>query len=175
MVWQGTIDGPSEIVRVQIPVPQDWLAHAKHPYLRLVLSWDSPVNAAVNKIWASRKVNAQLRVGPDRDALRSSRTGHNSYPLVDRLYDLKRLPDDIKPSGDMWLLEISYSIIADHYPAIDFSPMQRVAFAAELFDEDEEPLSPQSAIQALPIAKTMQRLSVTAVPVRNLVALRSLR
>jgi hypothetical protein len=173
LVWQGTIDSPSDIVRVQIPIPKEWLAHAKQPHLRLVLSWDSPVNAAVHHIWASRKVNAQLRAGPDTEALRSSRTGHNSYPLVDRLYDLKRLPANVKPLDDLWLLELSYNIIADQYPAIDFSPIQRVAFAAELFDQDEKPVSPQPAIQALPIATTMQRLSVTAVPIRNLVAIKS--
>jgi hypothetical protein len=173
LVWQGTIESPSDIMRVQIPIPKEWLAHAKQPHLRLVLSWDSPVNAAVHHVWASRKVNAQLRVGPDMEALRSIRTGHNSYPLVEKLYDLRRLPGNIKPAEDLWLLEISYSIIADQYPAIDFSPLQRVAFAAELLDQDEKPVSPQPAIQALSIATTMQRLSVTAVPIRNLVAIKS--
>lgn len=159
-------------LRVQVPVPQEWLAHAKAPHMRLVVSWDSPVNAAVNHIWASRKVNVQLRARPETEAIRSSRTGHFSYPLTERLYDLNRLPEGVKPQGDSWLLEISYGIIADYYPGIDFSPIQRVAFAAELIDLSEEPHSAQLAMQALPAAPTMQRLSAAAVPIRNLVAIK---
>jgi hypothetical protein len=67
----------------------------------------------------------------------------------------------------MWLLQIDYKQIAEYYPGIDFSPQQRVAFAAELYDQSEKPVSPQSALQALPIAATMNRLSVTPTIVRT--------
>ena len=176
MVWQGTIDNPDDIVRVQIPVPLKWLQDARQPHMRLVVSWDSPVNAAVHDVWASRKVSAQLRVVPDRKkkAVVGSRTGHASYPWIDRLYNLSKLStDNGVPAEDNWLLELSYVNIADYYPAIDFSPIQRVALAAELFDRDEKPISPQEAVQALPIASTLQRLSVTAVPVRSMIAIKS--
>ena len=102
-----------------------------------------------------------------------SRGGHKSYPLLDRTYDLRRLPDDVQIDGDMWLLELMYEQIADYFPGIAFSPQQRVSFAAELFDSGEQPTSPQSALQALPIAQTMTRLSILPAAVRTPVVLRS--
>lgn len=75
---------------------------------------------------------------------------------------------------DAWIVELSYTEIAEYYPAIEFSPQQRVSFAAELRDVAENPVSPQAAIQALPVALTMVRLGLPvriAVPI----ALRSRR
>jgi len=173
ILWQGVLDAPGEVARVQLPVPKDWLAEAKAPHLRLVLSWDSPVNAAVEYLWASRKVNSQLRVRPDTKALTSSRTGHKTYPLVERAYDLRRLPDDVQPADDLWLLEFSNEQAAEYYPGLVFSPQQRLAFAAELYDQCEEPVSPQPMLQALPAAASMTRFSAGANVIRTPVVVRT--
>jgi len=74
---------------------------------------------------------------------------------------------------DLWLLELSYEQAAEYYPAIDFSPQQRLAFAAELFDEAEQPVSPQAMLQALPVASSMTRFSVGAGPIRNPIVLKN--
>lgn len=175
MLWQGMIDGPDDIVRVQVPIPQVWLEQAGKPKLRLVVAWDSPVNAAARDVWASRKVTAHLRPRPrpEGKALHGTMGGHVSYPLIDRTYDLKRLPAGVRIDGDMWLIELSYDQMADYCPAIAFSPQQRVSFAAELFDESEEPVSPQAMLQALPIAQTMQRLSIPQAAVQTPIVLRT--
>ena len=73
----------------------------------------------------------------------------------------------------MWLLEMSYDEIADYYSGIDFTPQQRVAFAAELFDGGEDPVTPQPAMQSLPLAATMARLSVPPTILRTPVVLKS--
>ncbi len=66
----------------------------------------------------------------------------------------------------MWLLEMAYDNIAPYPPGMDFDPRQRVAFAAEIYDADEDPVDPHPAIQALPIANSMIRLSVQPDAVR---------
>jgi Subtilase family len=176
IMWQGILDGPGEIVRVQLPVPTEWRAAAAAPRLRIVVAWDSPVNAAVEKLWASRKIGIQLRVRLGTEALTGSRGGHKShktYPLIERIYDLNRLPEDVVPADDLWLLEFSYEPAAEYYPGFTFSPQQRLAFAAELYDDGEAPLSPQATLQALPAAATMVRFSAGAIGIRNPVILRT--
>ena len=64
-------------------------------------------------------------------------------------------------------LPFTYEEIAPYPPATDFDPRQRVAFAAELVDQGESPVDPQTAMQALPIAPTMTRLSIQPVPIRS--------
>jgi len=172
-LWQGVLDNPAEVARVQLPIPKTWLQNATQPRLRLVVSWDPPVNAAVSDLWASRKVSAQLRVRLDTKALHSSRTGHKTYPLIDRTYDLDKLPEGVTLQDDSWLLELAYEQIAEYYLGIAFAPQQRVAVAAELFDEAETPISPQSFLQSLPIAPTMNRFSVGTQVVRNPIALKN--
>jgi hypothetical protein len=166
LVWQGVLDGPSDHAKVQVPIPKDWIQKATVPSLRIVIAWDSPVNAAVRGLWACRTLDAQLRPRPDAPAITASHRTHRSYPILDRTYNLRRLPAGVSITGDMWMLGISYKQIADYYPGIDFSPQQRVAFAAELFDESEHPESPQPALQALPIAASMNRLSIPPAIVR---------
>jgi hypothetical protein len=166
-LWQGVLDGPRDLARIQIPVPLDWLAEADQPRLRLVGSWDSPVNAAAEDVWACRHVSAQLRLAPDGGALHSSRTAHRSYTTFERIFDLTAFPKDEEPADDLWLLELSYEQIAEYSTAIEFSPQQRAAFAIELFDASEEPVSPQEAVQALPIAATLNRLSVPSTLLRT--------
>lgn len=160
LLWQGLLEGPGEIARITVPIPKNWYDQARKPVMRLVVSWDSPVNAAVAGLWATRKVSVQLKASPDSLALQGTRRGHASYPLIDRLYDLQKLPKGVTISGDMWLLELSYEQTADYHLGMVFTPQQRVAFAAELFDEAEAPVSPQAALQALPAAVTMTRLSI---------------
>ena len=75
--------------------------------------------------------------------------------------------------GDAWTLEFSYSKIAayaaGHFP----SPAQRVAFAAEIWDEAEEPVEPHSFVQGLPIASTLVQLSNTSAWLPQVVAITS--
>lgn len=73
----------------------------------------------------------------------------------------------MQAEGDMWLLEFAYEEIAAYPPGLDFDPQQRVAFAAELVDFGQSQADPQPAIQSLPNAHLMNRLSIQPVPVRN--------
>lgn len=173
LLWQGLLEGPGELARITVPIPKTWYDQAQQPHFRLVVSWDSPVNAAVTGLWATRKVSAQLKASPDTAALHGTRGGHASYPLIDRTYDLRKLPKGVTVAGDMWLLELSYEQIADYHLGMVFTPQQRVAFAAELFDNaDNNPISPQTALQALPAAKTMTRLSIPPQSIKTPVVVR---
>jgi hypothetical protein len=89
--------------------------------------------------------------------------------MIDRKYDLRKLPKGVKVEGDIWLIELSYDQIADYHSAITFNPQQRVA---EIYDDSDAPESPQSAVQALPAALTMTRLSVQARPIASPVVVR---
>jgi hypothetical protein len=81
---------------------------------------------------------------PDDEAVRPTRGGHPSYPLIIREYKLNRFkPDGNKPAGgDLWLLEFSCEEVASYPSGADFDPSQRVAFAAELKDLGEKPVNP---------------------------------
>jgi hypothetical protein len=175
ILWQGHIESPSDIVRVQLPIPLDWLAEANDPVLRLIVCYDSPVNEAANETWACRKVSPILHLGPDAASVRAPSGGHGSYPIIDRRYKLNRFkPDGEKAAeGDMWLLELSYDEIAPYPSAMDFDPRQRVAFVAQLFDHGEEPIDPQSAMQALPITASMSRLSIQPTAIRSPIIIRT--
>lgn len=161
LLWQGVLDHNKDIARVQIPIPRDWLQKAQKASLRLVWAWDSPVHDAALDVWACRRVHAVLKPQPSGAAVHGSRGAHASYPLVDRTFDLssERLAEKkIVPTDDAWLVELWYEDTAEYSPGIEFSPQQRVAFAAELFDAAETPTSPQAAIQKLPAAATMIEL-----------------
>ena len=142
----------------------------------MVICSDPPVNDSPSS-WACRHVSAYLlpKPRPDAKALRRPRGEHTSFPVIIRDYDLA----SYKPGqengveNDMWALEFSYDEIAPYLAGTDFDPRQRVAFAAELFDHGAEPVSPQDALQALPIAATMNRLSIQATPVRSPIILRA--
>jgi hypothetical protein len=94
---------------------------------------------------------------------------------LDRTYNLSRYkPDSAKAAeDDMWLLQLSYDEIATYAPGMDFDPRQRVAFAAELYDAGKDPVDPQHAMQALPIASSMNRFSVQPTPIRSPIILRT--
>jgi hypothetical protein len=115
----------------------------------------------------------QLHPDVDGTSVTGSQGQHSSYPLSDRWWDLsaERLQrKKIAVSGDDWALTIRYEEIADAGSTLTFTPQQRVAFAAELVDVAEDPVSPQAHVQALPITQTMvslgtvlSRLSVPVV------------
>jgi hypothetical protein len=156
-VWQGILEGPDDIAQIHLPIPKAWVGAAELPMLKVVLAWSSPVNAALREVWASRKVEIKLRPGSGAKAIHPTRSLiPKSYPLNSRLYPLKRH----ETKYDMWVLEVSYTEIGEYFSAITFTPQQRVAFAAELLDEGPRRVSPQSYIQSMPIATTMDRLSI---------------
>ena len=174
MIWQGVLEDEKDIARVQVPIPADWWKEAEDPFLRLVVVWDPPVNAAVKHLWATRDVSARLKVHPDAKAQHTSKVKpHGSYPLLERLFNLRNLPAGTNVEGDFWLMEIAYEQTADYHPAMTFPPQQRVAFAAELFDRGQRRLSPQSALQALPATQTMTRLTVPPSIARLPIVLRT--
>ena len=174
MIWQGVLEDEKDIARIQIPIPTDWLNEADGPHLKLIVVWDPPVNAAVKHLWATRHVSARLRMHPEAPAQRTSTVkSHGSYPLLERLYDLRKIPEGFTVEGDMWLIEISYEQIAAYHPAMTFPPQQRVAFAAELEDRGQRRLSPQSALQSLPATKTMTRSTVPPTVARLPIVLKT--
>ena len=122
LMWQGLLEGPGEVARVTIPIPAAWLAQATQPRMRLVVSWDAPVNAAVSGLWATRRLSALLKPAPDSRALLGTKGGHPSYPVIDKEYDLHKLPAGVTVAGDMWLLEFSYEQIADYHVGMVFTP-----------------------------------------------------
>ena len=93
--------------------------------------------------------------------------------MSDRVYDLKSLPDGVSVTDDLWVLEVSYEDAAEYYPGLDFNPQQRVGLAAELYDENETPTSPQPMLQALPVVASMTRLSISPQIVRTPVVVKS--
>lgn len=174
MIWQGVLEDEKDIARVQVPIPSDWLKEASEPHLKLIVAWDPPVNAAARNLWATRNLTAQLRTHPEVRALRASAfKGHGSYPILERLYNLRRLPGDVKVEGDSWLIEIAYHQIAEYQAAMSFPPQQRVAFAAELVDLGPRQVSPQPHLQELSISKTMTRLTTPPSATRLPVVLRT--
>jgi len=175
VMWQGILESPKDIARVQLPMPRDWLKRAEQPILRLVWAWDPPVHHAVIDLWACRHVQSVVRPVAEGRGLSGSRGAHTSYPLVERTFDVSwaKLKDaGLVPEDDTWIVEVSYEEKAEYYPGIEFSPQQRVAFAAELVDVGEAPMSPQEAIQKLPIAATMIQLGVPRTRIANPVVIK---
>jgi hypothetical protein len=174
MIWQGVLEDEKDIARIQVPIPSDWLKESSEPYLRMIVCWDPPVNEAVKHLWATRDVTAKLRTHPEATALRASTVqAHGSYPLIERSFNLRKLPSGVKVEGDSWLIEIAYTQIAEYLAAMSFPPQQRVAFAAELVDLGPKKLSPQPHLQALTVTKTMTRLTVPPTATRLPVILRT--
>lgn len=175
ILWQGYIESSRDKVRVQLPIPRDWLAEASDPLLRIVICADPPVNAAAHQVWACRKVVPVLHASADGRGVTAPRGGHPSFPAIDRTYKLSRYkPDGDAPApDDLWLLELSYEEIAPYPPGMEFNARQRVAFAAELLDAGAAAADPQAAMQDLPIAQTMTRLSVQATPIRSPIIIRT--
>ena len=175
ILWQGHIESQRDKVRVQLPIPLEWLAEAEKPVLRLVVCSDTPVNEAAQGSWACRKIVPRLYLGPDAQSATAPRGSHPTFPVIDRHYALDRYkPGEKKAAeGDLWLLEISYDEIFPYPPGMDFDPRQRVAFAAELFDQGAAAVDPQSAMQALPIASTLNRLSIQPTAIRTPIVIKT--
>jgi hypothetical protein len=171
MVWQGVLNGPEDKARVQVPIPREWLGQASLPSLRVIAAWESPVNEAVEHVWASRKIEVRLRPTASSRALVPRGKAHASYPILDRTYELAKAKG-FGPNGDAWLLEVSYVEIAAYTATVEFSPHQRVGIAMELVDHGERSVSPQAAMLALPQAVTMTRLTVPENRVANPIVVR---
>lgn len=175
ILWQGVLEGAKDIARVQLPIPKVWLTTAESPRLRLIWSWDSPVHDAVVDIWACRRVNALLKPSTSAPSVRGSRGSHPSYPIIDREFDLsaKKLAEKkVQVDDDLWIVEITYEETAEYYPGIEFSPQQRLGLAAELYDANEKPTSPQESLQKLPVTATMVNLGVPKTRISNPVVIK---
>lgn len=177
MIWQGVLEDDKDIATIKVPIPREWLQAAERPRLRLLLAWDPPANAAVRDLWITRSASAKLKRNadaPSQHPSRSKQTVH--YTILERSYDLQKRPKGSNPDDDedIWLVEVEYTQIAEYHPAMIFPPQQRVAFAAEIFDEGEARISPQSSLQSLPITQSMTRLSVPPAVARMPVVLRTL-
>lgn len=168
-VWQALLESAGSTARVAIPVPNEWRQMAKMPLLRLVVSWLTPVNAALCDLWACRKVTAQLRTSHDPKAnpLRfRGRATYSTYPLIDRTYEIgtdKLESQHIENAEDLWTLSITYEDIGPTPLGMAFAPQQRVGVVIELRDDVQEPTSPQPAIVSLNVPP-MTHLSNIPVP-----------
>jgi len=166
-VWQGVIAHEDDLVRVQLPVPVAWIDQATSPQLQLCIAWDAPVCAAAESEWSCRDVKITIRPGPEADAADGSRGRIRGYPLFKRTWKLDKALAKARKKEvadtDLWIIEFSYSQIAAYAAGHTVPLSQRVAFAAEIWDEAETPLEPHSFVQSLPIASTLIRLSNTSV------------
>jgi hypothetical protein len=161
-VWQGVIAHEDDLVRVQLPIPVAWIGQASSPQLQLCVAWDSPVCAAAATQWSCRDVEITIRPGPEAGALRGSKGRTLGYPLYKRTWKLDKARQKNVVESDLWMLEFKYSQVAAYAAGHVVTPFQRVAFAAEIWDESETPLDPHGYVQSLPIAPTLIRLSNTS-------------
>lgn len=174
-VWQTVLQAPETVARVRVPVPLEWLKNAGQPRFRVVASWNGPVNMALADSWACRKVGIRVRPFGAKEALRGGGRAHGGYPLIDRNFDIH--PDNLEPeftlTDELWVLEADYEEIGEYPPGMTISPQQRIGAVIELVDEAEAPVSPQSYVQALPIAAELDRLSAMATPLMTPIAIRT--
>ena len=174
-LWQGCIENEGDLLTVELPLPGAWVGAARNPVMRLVCAWDTPVNSAIEHVWACRRVEVTLRTSPEADALRPSSNNPLGYPLAEKTYTLANYAAQRIADRDLCLMELSYTHQGmAEYPAgvVDFSPQQRVAVAYELWDDSEEPISPHAHVQSLPVANTLDRLSI-ATAVRQAISIRT--
>ncbi|MEO7318130.1 MAG: S8 family serine peptidase [Chthoniobacteraceae bacterium] len=165
--WQGFAERAGDKLRVRIPIPSDWLRSAVAPQLRICIAWDSPVNSVADS-WACRDVSLTLCATEDANgASGSRRKAPSGYPLYSRTWDLRKAAEKTPPSDEFWIVEMSYEQIAAYAAGHVPTPIQRIAFAAELRDHGESPLSPQPFVQKLPIAAEMTRFSAAPIPSRQ--------
>lgn len=157
--WQGIIASENEQLTVELPVPGSWVRAANAPKLRLIGAWDTPVNHAAESIWACRSVSITLRPADGEKALNSKNArGSSRYTLVGKEFEL---PASMVNS-DVCLMELKYSTsqMAPSPGGLIISPQQRIGIAFELIDESENPVSPHYFIQSLPVAESLNRLSL---------------
>ena len=161
--WQGFSERAGDKLRVRIPIPKAWLAAAAAPQLRICIAWDTPVNSAVES-WACRDVSLTLRATEESKSASGTQRKASNYPLYCRIWNLRDAEAKTPPSDDFWIVEMSYEQIAAYAAGHIPTPLQRIAFAAELRDIGEIPQSPQSFIQQIPAAQEMTRFSTVALP-----------
>lgn len=158
-LWQGILDEEGQLLTVEIPLPGKWIERAERPELCLIAAWDTPVNHALEEVWACRKVNVTLRGEDGADAMRQrTKARGRAYPLFQRVYHLEKAHSE----RDACLLELSYTTQGmAPLPAgdLNFSPQQRIAVAYSLVDRGQVPVSPHRFVQELPVAATLNRLS----------------
>lgn len=175
MIWQTVLPSAGAVSRVQFPVPTSWIQTATAPKLRVVASWNTPVNAALSESWACRKVGIKVRPFGGEKALLGGGTAKGGYPLIDRKFDVQTglLSDaGFTVTDALWVIEVDYEEIGEYPPAMIITPQQRVGVVIELWDESETPTSPQSAIQSLPISMQMDRLGLLRVPLQTPVTIK---
>jgi len=162
LVWQGTLEDPTAVARIRVPVPPGWLATANQPSLRVVCAWNTPVSAAAPEVWASRHVTMHLKPTLGADTIRGKGKSHRTYPLIDRVWRLTSAesdqPDSALSSAE-WVIELFYEDVGPYPTTLLVTPQQRVSLVMELFDDSNDPVSPQEELQKLPIANTMIRLA----------------
>lgn len=161
-IWQGVIAHEDDLARVQLPIPIAWIEQAASPQLQLCVAWDTPVCAAAENQWSCRDLKVTIRPGPEADALHGSRGRVEGYPLFRRTWKLDKARKKEVVESDYWVLEFSYNQVAAYAAGHIVPPSQRVALAAEIWDEAESPLDPHGFVQSLPIASTLVRLSNTS-------------
>ena len=159
--WQGVAERAGDKLRVRIPIPGAWLSAASAPQLRICVAWDTPVNSAVES-WACRDISLTLRATEESKSASGTQRKAANYPLCCRTWDLKAAFEKTPPSDDFWIVEMCYEQIAAYAAGHVPTPLQRIAFAAEMRDVGEDPESPQSFIQQIPAVQEMSRFSATA-------------
>lgn len=161
-IWQGTLDSANSTARVRVPVPQEWMQQAPCPSLRIVCAWNTPVNSAAPDAWASRNVKMVLRPTLGADAIHGRGRSHGAYPVTDKIWrldhDSKKRPRPLPPEEE-WIVEVLYEDVGPYPPTLLVPPQQRVGLVMELFDASDDPVSPQQALQNLPVANTMVQLA----------------
>lgn len=157
--WQGIIATEKDQITVELPIPGSWVRAAKAPKLRLFGAWDTPVNHAAESIWACRSVSITLRPADGEKTLNSKNgKGCSKYTLVRKEFELP--PTMV--NSDVCLMELKYSTsqMAPSPGGLIVSSQQRIGIAFELIDEGEDSVSPHQFIQSLPVAESLNRLSL---------------
>jgi hypothetical protein len=161
-VWQGVINDKSDLARVVVPIPVDWLKSADDPVCDAAVSWDTPVNAVFPNVYGCRRVDMKLRAVEGGTAARPLPGVHNAYPLRVRTHPLKKVFEKEAPDDDLWMFELSYEEVCDYPATQTFIPEQRVAVALRLRDRGNK-VSPQEFVQNHSLAVTMTRLSAAII------------
>jgi len=91
MIWQGVLEDEKDIARIQVPIPADWLG-GQRAYLRLIVACDHRLTPRSN-ISGPQGTSPQSRRCIRRHR-RSAHRGSSTWklPVLERLYDLRKLP-----------------------------------------------------------------------------------
>lgn len=165
-LWQGVIPNQDDVIRVVLPFPGKWFADATSPTLRIVTAWNTYVNDVADGLWACRRVELNLKTGPNSDDATgrsgSARLG-GSYPLSDRRYNLSKVLKTTNVTGDGFVVCLSYKTeqMAPYPVGIPIRAEQPVAFVAEYLDETDSTAAYEELIQLELKVGAMDRLRAT--------------